>query len=80
MKNRLLLALLCIGALFYFAVPRLPMSEDGLAGWFAISWTVFALMAIGGNLVAIMYLPKRRKLVNKVKLAEVKRARLRQYQ
>ncbi len=80
LKNRLLLSLLCIAALLYVAVPRLPMTEDGLAGWFAIAWLVLALMAIGGNMAAIMYLPKRKRIINKVKLAEVKKVRLRQYQ
>ncbi|WP_339147243.1 MULTISPECIES: hypothetical protein [unclassified Sutcliffiella] len=80
LKNRLLLALLCIAALLYVAVPRLPVTEDGLAGWFAIAWIVLALMAVGGNMAAIMYLPKRKRMVQKAKLAQVKRVRLRQYQ
>jgi hypothetical protein len=80
MKNRLLLSLLCIGAMLYVGVPRIPMFEDGLAGWFAITWLVLALMAVGGNIAAIMFLPKRKRMINKVKLAEVKRVRLRQYQ
>jgi hypothetical protein len=80
LKNRLLLALLCIASLLYVAVPRLPVTEDGLAGWFAIAWIVLALMAVGGNMAAIMYLPKRKRMVQKAKLAQVKRVRLRQYQ
>ncbi|WP_096152986.1 MULTISPECIES: hypothetical protein [Bacillus] len=78
-KNRWLLSLLCIAAMFYLAFPRLPIHEDGLAAWFAIAWVVFALMAIGGNLAAIMYLPKRKRKVSKLKLQEQKRIRLRQY-
>ncbi|WP_060664782.1 hypothetical protein [Bacillus sp. CHD6a] len=80
MKNRLLLSLLCIGAMLYIAVPRLPVAEDGLAGWFGVVWLVFALMAVGGNIAAIMYLPKRNRVVRKAKLAEFKKVRLRQYQ
>ncbi|WP_078379417.1 hypothetical protein [Sutcliffiella halmapala] len=79
MKNRILLCLLCIGALLYIAVPRLPMFEDGLAGWFALVWLVLCLMAVGGNIAAIMYLPKRKRMIRKVKLDQEKRVRLRQY-
>ena len=80
LKNRLLLSLLCIGAMLYVAVPRLPVTEDGLAGWFGMAWLVLALMAVGGNIAAIMYLPKRKRMVRKAKLAEIKKGRLRQYQ
>jgi uncharacterized iron-regulated membrane protein len=79
MKNRILLSLLCIGALLYVAVPRLPMGEDGLAGWFALAWLVICLMAVGGNIAALMYLPKRKRMVSKVKFEQEKRVRLRQY-
>ncbi|WP_417899338.1 hypothetical protein ABN702_02980 [Bacillus haimaensis] len=79
MKNRILLCLLCIGALLYVAVPRLPMGEDGLAGWFALAWLVVCLMAVGGNIAALMYLPKRKRIVSKVKIEQEKRVRLRQY-
>lgn len=79
MKNRILLSLLCIGALLYVAVPRLPMGEDGLAGWFALAWLVLCLMAVGGNIAALMYLPKRKRIVSKVKIEQEKRVRLRQY-
>ncbi|RJR14126.1 hypothetical protein C4588_00385 [Candidatus Parcubacteria bacterium] len=79
MKNRILLSLLCIGALLYVAVPRLPMGEDGLAGWFALAWLVVCLMAVGGNIAALMYLPKRKRIVSKVKIEQEKRVRLRQY-
>ncbi|MCA1319856.1 hypothetical protein LC085_08010 [Bacillus tianshenii] len=79
MKNRILLSLLCIGALLYVAVPRLPMGEDGLAGWFALIWLVVCLMAVGGNIAALMYLPKRKRVLNKLKFEQEKRERLRQY-
>lgn len=79
MKNRILLSLLCIGALLYVAVPRLPMGEDGLAGWSALAWLVVCLMAVGGNIAALMYLPKRKRITSKVKFEQEKRVRLRQY-
>lgn len=79
MKNRILLSLLCIGALLYVAVPRLPMGEDGLAGWFSLAWLVVCLMAVGGNIAALMYLPKRKRITSKVKFEQEKMVRLRQY-
>ncbi|QFT90175.1 hypothetical protein FIU87_16035 [Bacillus sp. THAF10] len=80
MKNRLLLAMLCIAAMLYIAIPRLPLAADGLAGLFALAWILLAIMAVGGNIAALLYLPKRKRVIQKVKLAEAKRARLRQYQ
>jgi hypothetical protein len=55
------------------------MGEDGLAGWFALAWLVVCLMAVGGNIAALMYLPKRKRIVSKVKFEQEKRVRLRQY-
>jgi hypothetical protein len=36
-------------------------------------------MAVGGNIAALMYLPKRKRMVSKVKFEQEKRVRLRQY-
>lgn len=79
MKNRLLLSLLCLAALLYIAVPRIPMGAEGLPGMFALAWLLFALIAIGGNISALMFQPKRKRIVTKLKLEEEKRRRLRQY-
>ncbi|WP_139367594.1 hypothetical protein [Bacillus alkalicellulosilyticus] len=55
MKQRLFLCILLAFALIYFALPRLPIGAEGLAGVFAFSWLLFALIVIGGNLVGLLY-------------------------
>ena len=81
MKNRLLLCLLICGVLLYYAIPRLTISAAGPEGIFALSWIFFALIVIGGNLVGLMYSPKKnRKQVNRVGKMSQNRRRLRQYQ
>lgn len=59
-KNRYLLCLLLCGLLLYFAVPRLSVTAQGMQGVFAITWLIFALMVIAGNLTALLYAPKRK--------------------
>ncbi|WP_209122089.1 hypothetical protein [Alkalihalobacillus sp. BA299] len=63
MKQRLLLCLLLALAVVYFAVPRIPLGDPGLAGVFAIAWLLFALIVVGGNLVGLLYSKGRRKTV-----------------
>ncbi|MCM3767200.1 hypothetical protein [Neobacillus niacini] len=58
-KNRYLLCLLLSAFMLYFAVPRLSVSTHGLEGIFAISWLVFALFVIAGNLTGLLYTPKK---------------------
>jgi hypothetical protein len=60
-KNRMILCLLICGLLLYYAVPNLSIEAGGAAGIFAISWLGFALLAIGGNLVSLLYSPKKQK-------------------
>jgi hypothetical protein len=64
-KNRYILCLLVSAFLLYFAVPRFSVLADGLAGTFAISWLVFVLFVIAGNLSALLYAPKRRAIIAK---------------
>nr|WP_249365553.1 DUF2897 family protein [Cytobacillus citreus] len=40
-------------------MPRLDVFSEGLEGIFAISWLVFALIVIAGNLTALLYSPKK---------------------
>ncbi|PLR79505.1 hypothetical protein CVD25_15220 [Bacillus canaveralius] len=56
-KNRYLFCLLAGGLLLYIAVPRLSVFALGLEGWFAVSWLMFALFVIAGNLTALIYAP-----------------------
>lgn len=76
MKQRLLLCLLLIGVMLYYAVPRLSLTGSGLERIFAASWLVFALFAAAGNLSGILYAPKKRKRAETVKVRE----RMRDYQ
>lgn len=61
MKQRLLLCLLLIGVMLYYAVPRLSLTAEGLEGIFAASWLLLALFAAAGNLTGMLYAPKKRK-------------------
>ena len=47
--------------LLYFAVPRLSVSSAGVEGIFAITWLLFALMVIAGNLTGLLYTPGSQK-------------------
>lgn len=58
-KNRYLLCLLLSAFMLYFAVPRLSVSAEGLEGIFAISWLALALFVIAGNLIGLLYTPKK---------------------
>lgn len=59
-RNRYILCLLACGLMLYFAVPRLAVTAPGAQGIFSISWLVFALFVIAGNLTGILYFPKRK--------------------
>ncbi|RFU65992.1 hypothetical protein [Peribacillus glennii] len=61
MRQRLLLCLLLIGVMLYYAVPRLSPAADGAEGLFAASWLVLAMFAAAGNLTGMLYAPKKRK-------------------
>jgi hypothetical protein len=60
-KNRYFICLLVSGVLLYYAVPQLSIYSEGLEGYFSISWLIFALMVIAGNLTGLLYTPKKRK-------------------
>lgn len=60
-RNRYLLCLLLSGWMIYYAVPKLQITNSGIEGYFAISWTMLALMVIAGNLQGLLYAPKQRK-------------------
>ncbi|WP_449621472.1 hypothetical protein [Robertmurraya sp. Marseille-Q9965] len=77
-KNRYLLCLLACGVMLYYALPKLSVTADGMAGIFSISWLVLCLFVIAGNLSALLYAPKKTKIENK-KLSNKTRKKLRQY-
>ncbi|WP_137743977.1 hypothetical protein [Robertmurraya siralis] len=75
-KNRYILCLLASAAMLYFALPRLPIHDGGLAGVFAISWLILCLIVIAGNLSALLYEPKKaRENVRKSPVKSQKRLR-----
>ncbi|MFT4415161.1 hypothetical protein ACLM5H_14965 [Fredinandcohnia humi] len=81
MHNRLLLCLLLCGVLLYYGVPRLTIGAEGLEGIFALSWMLFALIVVSGNLIGLLYGPKLTKKTTKpAQLRSQKRIRQRQYQ
>lgn len=55
MKQRFFLSLLCICALVYFALPRLPFHEGFKADLFSDVWLGFCIIAFGGNLAGLLY-------------------------
>lgn len=59
MKQRLVLSLLSILALVYFALPQLSMQGHGKSTLFTWVWLGFCLIAFGGNLAGLLYRPER---------------------
>ena len=57
MKQRLVLSLLSILALVYFAFPQLQMQGKGESVLFTWVWLGFCLIAFGGNLAGLLYRP-----------------------
>ncbi|MBD8068965.1 YtxH domain-containing protein [Bacillus sp. PS06] len=81
MKNRLILCLLICGLLLYYGIPNLSIEAPGLQGIFSMAWLGFALIVVGGNLVGLLYSPKKRKqVVGTRKDMSQKGRRIRQYQ
>jgi hypothetical protein len=79
-RNRYILCLLVCAFLLYYALPRLHVFAQGVEGLFSLSWLVFALMVIAGNLTGILYFPKRQKGQNKKRLSRDYRGKSRYYQ
>lgn len=80
MHNRLLLCLLLCGVLLYYGVPRLSIGAEGLEGVFALSWLVFALIVVSGNLIGLLYNPKSAQKTTSPQITTAKRRqRMRNY-
>lgn len=60
MRNRCILCLLICGALLYYALPQLTLHGYTMATYFSWLWLAFLIMAIAGNLAAILYTPKKK--------------------
>ena len=72
-KNRYLLCILLGGVLLYYGVPQLSPFAEGVEGIFSITWLIFALMVMAGNLTALLYTPKKQKSRNRNSMKKVQR-------
>ncbi|WNF36046.1 hypothetical protein RJD24_16555 [Bacillaceae bacterium IKA-2] len=54
-NNRLFLCLLLGVAIIFYGVPYLNFFGDMKTVIFSVAWLLFALMAISGNLIALLY-------------------------
>jgi hypothetical protein len=80
MRQRYLLSLLCAIAMLYYALPQLPFfKEDMFAQIFALTWFLFALVVIGGNLSAILYQAQTVKKQPVKRVSVEKRGKVRSY-
>lgn len=59
MRNRYILCLLLCGVLLYLALPHLSPFAGGIEGLFSIAWLLFALIAMAGNMAALLFTPKK---------------------
>ncbi|WP_147532614.1 hypothetical protein [Bacillus marasmi] len=60
-RNRYILCMLLCGWMIYYAGPKLQVFEAGAEGIFAITWLLFALMVMAGNLTGVLYSSKPQK-------------------
>lgn len=79
-RNRYILCLLICGLLLYYAVPQLHILAPGVEGIFSVTWLIFALIVIAGNLTGILYNPNRQAGRKKSKLSRNDRGKSRYYQ
>lgn len=79
-RNRYILCLLACAFLLYYAVPRLHVFAQGAEGIFSLSWLIFALIVIAGNLTGILYYPNKKSGRNKKNQAKSFRGKTRYYQ
>jgi len=73
MRERLLFCLLFIGIMLYYAIPRLQFTGSMEEVIFSISWLMFALLALGGNIATVLYMPRRTVKIRKKMHPERKR-------
>ncbi|WP_017726589.1 hypothetical protein [Halalkalibacterium ligniniphilum] len=80
MRQRYTVSLLAAIALLFFAIPRLPLHEEGLGFVFAFMWLAFAFFVISGNLLGLLYKSEntKGKTVPLIRLKKTKR-RMRHY-
>lgn len=54
-RNRLLLCFLLGIAIIFYGVPYLTFQGDTMTVLFSTSWLLFALIAISGNMIGLLY-------------------------
>ena len=54
MQQRLIMCLMLIGLMLYYAIPRFNSGGSLEEKIFSVAWMCFAILAAGGNLAAIM--------------------------
>ncbi len=54
MQQRLIMCLMLIGLMLYYAVPRFNSGGSMEEKIFSVAWMCFAILAAGGNLAAMM--------------------------
>lgn len=79
-KNRYIICLIAALAMLVFALPELPLREQGLGGVYSIAWVVFCLFVIAGNLAALLYLPSKSPSPGKVEKQGRKSQRMYEYE
>ena len=77
MRERLLFCLLFIGIMLYYAIPRLSFVGSLEEVVFSVSWLAFAVLAVGGNIAAVLYMP--RKAAKKIQKVYPERKRMHNY-
>ena len=79
-RSRLLLCFLLGIAIAFYAVPYLQFQGDVGQSVFSIAWMLFALTAISGNMIALLYGKKVTKTrTRRIKLPVQKKQKVRQY-
>lgn len=77
-RNRIFLCLLLSIAITFFGVSYLNFQGESKEFLFSVAWVVFALIAISGNLIALLYGEKiDKKKIQKQK--QLKQQKVRQF-
>lgn len=79
-RNRLLLCFLLGIAILFYGVPYLNFQGDLKSLLFSVAWLLFALIAISGNMIALMYGKRvNRSTTIRSKISSQKKQKVRQY-
>ncbi|MGC4376103.1 hypothetical protein WD019_04070 [Fictibacillus sp. Mic-4] len=79
MINMSMFRILAMIVLLYYAIPRLDFSGNGLSFAFSVTWSIYAVLVIGGQVLAIKEASKKRLNVQSGKSKENKPQKYRSY-